>query len=220
MDLTLYELPHSPYCLPIKRALQAAGQPFDIEDVPNWDRRKVIELTDGAYYQVPVLVHDGRVIFESGTDTNDVACYVDRVFAGGRLFPEELAGLHDLMVHYLDNELEDATFRCCDAFYVDSIPDIVDRVMVLRHKERKFGRGCVEHWKDQIQSLRAKAAEHFARFEAILRNRPFLFGGQPVYADFLLWGILRNYTWNGWNDLPCDMPSLQGWVDRVGKFSF
>jgi glutathione S-transferase len=112
MSLTIYELPHSPYCLPIKRILQALKQPFAVEDVPNWDRRKVIELTGGAYYQVPVLVHDGKVIFESGAESNDVARYVDGTFAGGRLFPGTLAGLQDILVRHLDDEVEGVTFRC------------------------------------------------------------------------------------------------------------
>lgn len=220
MSLTLYELPHSPYCLPIRRILQALREPFQVEEVPNWDRRKVIELTGGAYYQVPVLVHDGRVVYESGTSTNDVARYVDQTFAQGRLFPAPLAGVQDILVNYLDEEVEGATFRCCDAFYVDSISDLVARVMVLRHKERKFGRGCVEQWKNQIESLRSGAAEHFAKFEAMLGQHPFLLGDQPVYADFLLWGIVQNYTWEHWNELPSSMIALRRWVEQVGEFSF
>jgi glutathione S-transferase len=220
MSLTIYDLPHSPYCLPIKRILQALKQPFAIEDVPNWDRRKVIELTGGAYYQVPVLVHDGKVIFESGAESNDVARYVDSTFAGGRLFPASMAGLQDIVVRHLDDEVEGATFRCCDAFYVDSISDAVARVMVVRHKERKFGRGCVVQWKANIEGLRCGAAEYFARFDAMLLNKPFLFGEQPVYADFLLWGILTNYTWNGWNEIPSTMSSLRAWFERMKSFSF
>jgi glutathione S-transferase len=215
MSLTLYDLPHSPYCLPIKRILQALGQPFTVEDVPNWDRRKVIELTGGAYYQVPVLVHEGKVIFESSGESNDVAHSVDAAFANGRLFPATLNGLHDILVRHLDDEVEGATFRCCDAFYLDSIADTVARVTVLRHKERKFGRGCVAQWKADIESLRAGAAGHFARFDAILQRQPFLLGGQPVYADFLLWGILTNYTWNGWNEVPASMSSLREWFQRM-----
>jgi glutathione S-transferase len=220
MSLTLYDLPHSPYCLPIKRALGALRVPFEIEDVPNWDRRKVIELTGGACYQVPVLVHDGRVIFESGTDTDDVARYVDATFAGGRLFPAEHDGLHDILVRYLDDEVEGATFRCCDAFYVDSISDVVNRTMVLRHKERKFGRGCIAHWRAQLGELRAGAAKHFARFDAMLRQRPFLLGAEPVYADLLLWGIVTNYTWSGWNDMPAGMSALGAWVEKMRTFEY
>lgn len=220
MSLTLYDLPHSPYCLPIKRILGALRQPFVVEDVPNWDRRKVIEITGGAYYQVPVLVHDGKVVFESGAETNDVARYIDATFAGGKLFPAGYEGLHELLVRHLDDEVEGATFRCADAFYVNSITDMVGRVMVLRHKERKFGRGCITQWKADIENLRANAATYFARFDAILRHKPFLLGAQPVYADFLLWGIIGNYTYQGWNELPPMMTSLRDWNDRVAGFSF
>jgi glutathione S-transferase len=220
MSLTLYDLPHSPYCLPIKRVLGALKVAFDTEDVPNWDRRKVIELTNGAYYQVPVLVHEGRVIFESSGDSNDVARYVDTTFARGRLFPVEHEGLHDILVRYLDDEVEGATFRACDAFYVDSVTDVVNRTMLLRHKERKFGRGCVAQWRSQIDEIRAGAAAHFARCDTRLRHQPFLLGAQPVYADFLLYGILANYTWNRWNELPSEMSALRAWFGRIGEFSF
>jgi glutathione S-transferase len=218
--ITLYDLSHSPYCLPIKRILGALQQPFDIEDVPNWDRRKVIEITGGTYYQVPVLAHDGKVVFESSADSNDIARYLDATFAGGRLFPVAFDGLHDIIVRYLDDEVEGATFRCADAFYVESISDPVGRVMVLRHKERKFGRGCVAQWKANIEALRAGAAEHFARFDAMLRHKPFLLGAQPVYADFLLYGILGNFTYQGWNEIPAAMTSLREWREKMKDFSF
>ncbi len=220
MSLTLYDLPHSPFCLPIKRILSALQVPFEIIDVPNWDRRAVIEASAGAYYQVPMLVHDGKAVYESGADTQDIATYVDKTFAGGRLFPIEHAGLHDILISYLENDVEGATFRATDAFYVDSISDVVGRLMVLRHKERKFGRGCITQWKAQIETLRAGAAEHFARFNAILRNKKFLFGDTPIHADFLLYGIIGNYTWNNWNHLPAEQIALADWFEVMRGFSF
>ena len=57
MSLTLYDLPHSPYCLPIKRILQALKQPFAIEDLPNWDRHKIVEMI-GSASSVDALVSD------------------------------------------------------------------------------------------------------------------------------------------------------------------
>jgi glutathione S-transferase len=214
-SLTLYDLPHSPYCLPIKRILQAHEVPFEIVDVPNWDRRAVIEASGGQYYQVPMLVHEGRAIYESSAESNDVARYVDQTFAGGALFPEALAGLHDILIAYLDDEVEGATFRCTDVFYVPSIEDPVGRMMTLRHKERKFGRGCLEQWRASLSGLRAGAAKHFARFQAMLEHKPFLLGNAPVYADFLLYGILTNYTWRGWNEIPPEMTTLKQWLERM-----
>ena len=218
--LTLFDLPHSPFCLPIKRALEALKVPFAVEDVPNWDRRKIIEASGGAYYGVPMLVQDGRPIYESGADTQDIASYLDKTFAGGKLFPAEFEGLHDIVIRYLENEVEDATFRATDSFYVDSITDPVGRVMTLRHKERKFGRGCIDSWKSQRAELRANAATHFARFDARLKHQTYLFGSQPIYADFLLWGIIGNYTWKHWNELPNDLSALTNWCARMDAFVF
>ncbi len=218
--LTLFDLPHSPFCLPIKRALEALKVPFHVEDVPNWDRRKVIEASGGAYYGVPMLTHDGRAIYESAPDSQDIAGYIDKTFAGGKLFPKELDGLHDIIIRYLENEVEDATFRATDAHYVNSISDPVARMMVLRHKERKFGRGCLEQWKANLAELRAGARSHFARFDAMLQHKPYLFSDRPFYADFLLWGIVGNYTWQHWNELPADLKALQDWRGRMDAFVF
>ena len=215
MSLTLFALPHSPYCIHIKRILDAFGVEYHTVDVPNWDRRAVIEASGGAYYQVPMLLHDGAAIYESQADSNDIARYLDAKWAGGRLFPRSLEGLQDIIISYLDDEVEAATFRACDVHYLDSITDPVGRVMVLRHKERKFGRGCVDEWKRNLEALRQDAGLHFRRFDAMLQQHPFLFGDKPVYADFLLFGIVSNYTWNGWNQLPDDVSALKKWNDVI-----
>lgn len=220
MPVQLYDLPHSPFCIPIRRILDAASTPYERIDVPNWDRRKVIEATHGRCYQVPVIAHDGTVVFESSPDSQDVARHVDAQFCGGMLFPAEHAGLQDILISYLENDVEGATFKVTDSFYVDSIPDLVNRVMVIRHKERKFGAGCVEQWKRERESLRRAAEAHFARFNAMLAASPFLLGDRPVFADFLLYGIIGNYTWNNWNEIPPSMADLTRWVERIEAFRF
>lgn len=218
MSLTVYEMPYSPFCIPIVRALEAAAVKFDRVEVPNWDRRAVIEVTKGGYYQVPVLVHDGKVVFESGSDTQDVAHYIDQNFCGGRLFPPQHEGMHEILIHYLENDVESATFRLTDIHYVPSIEDLGNRGMVIRHKERKFGRGCLDAWRRDADKLRDEAEMHLSRFDAILKSRPFLRGEEPIYADFLLYGMVGNYTFNGWNELPKKMAALTAWFDGMSRF--
>jgi len=41
-----------------------------------------------------------------------------------------------------------------------------------------------------------------------------------VYADFLLFGVLGNYTYRKYNDLPESTPSLKAWRDRLAGFRF
>ena len=140
MRLTVYQLEHSPYCIPITRALGALGLPLVTRNVSNADRREIIEMTNGAYYQVPVLSHDGKVIFESSPSSIDVARYVDRSFAGGRLFPPAWEGLQRIVIPYIEDNVESVTFKLVDPLYLREIGDPVERAMVRRHKERKFGR--------------------------------------------------------------------------------
>src|SRR5438105_2217852 len=90
---TIYQLEHSPYCIPIVAILRALDAPLREVNVPNADRSEIIRLTNGAYYQVPVLVDNERVIFESSPESQDVARYVDDHFAAGRLFAARLEGV-------------------------------------------------------------------------------------------------------------------------------
>ena len=215
-DIELVQMPHSPFCIPVAQILRTCGLPFKERNVPNWDRSEILRLTNGAYYQVPVLIHGDTIVFESGPATQDVARYVDQQFAGGRLFPEALAGLQAIVIDYLEDDVEGVTFRLADPHYLDTISDVAERGMIIRHKERKFGRGCVETWRQNAVSLRAEADRMLERFEITLRYSPFLFGESPVYSDFLLFGIVGNLTYNGWNQLdPEKQRALIRWQEAM-----
>lgn len=219
-SLQLYEMPHSPFCIPISQALAALGIEFERVPVPNWDRSRVIQITNGAHYEVPVLVHDGRPVFESGPNTQDIARYVDGVFGGGRLFPPEFDGLQEILLDHIENDIESVTFKLVDPDYLQSIPEAVHRVQVIRHKERKFGRGCVDAWRSDKDAIRRQADLFLSRFERMLGGRDFLLGAQPVYLDFALSGILGNLTYNNWNRLSADQRLLESWAGRLASFQF
>jgi len=241
MKTAIYQLAHSPYCLPITRALEALGVAFDVVNVSNADRAEIIRLTHGAYYQVPVLVHDGKIVFDGsevatevtrrtatgepapphvgGYDGLDVARYVDRTWAGGRLFPAALAGLQAMLVPHIEGEIEGVTFKLADIHYVPAIPDLVERVMVIRHKERRFGRGCVDQWRANRDALFAQATTLLQPFEHMAAVQPYLIGAQPVYTDFALYGVLANLTYNDWNPFP-PLPRLADWFVRMKTFRY
>ncbi len=219
MSVTLYEMAHSPFCIPIAQALTACGVEFERREIPNWDRGELLRLTDGAYYSVPVLQHDGRLIYETAADSQDVARHVDATFARGALFPPALDGLQAIVIDFLENEVESLTFKLADIHYVPAIADLVGRGMTVRHKERKFGRGCIEQWQRDAATIRAQADVLLARFETTLRHSPFLFGETPVYSDFLLFGIIGNFTCRAWNELSAAQPALRKWCGAMGCLS-
>src|SRR5438093_7893841 len=105
--LTLVQIPFSPFAIPIRLMLAAAGVPHRILDLAAWDRRAVLELTGGAYYAVPVAVDGDRspvvVVYESRDDAVEVARYVDAKLGLG-LFPPESEGINQILVQYVEGQ--------------------------------------------------------------------------------------------------------------------
>ena len=54
----------------------------------------------------------------------------------------------------------------------------------------------------------------------MLLTRPFLLGQQPLFVDFLLYGVIGNFTFNNWNVLPQSLLRLHNWRDRMSGFRF
>jgi glutathione S-transferase len=217
----IYEMAHSPFCIPIVQALRACRVEFTRQEIPNWDRREIIELTNGAYYEVPVLVADGEVVFETSGQSQDVARFVDLRYAGGALFPSHLDGVQTIMLRHIESDLEALTFKLVDIHYIPSVQGVGERGMITRHKERKFGRGCVDAWRREAVQIREEADTLLDQFEHTLRHQHYLFGEEPVYSDFALGGILGNLTFRGWNALDLNRhAALAAWWARLNSFHF
>ena len=221
MNLTVLGFPHSPFCIAIEKVLGSLGLSFTSQTIAAWDRSEILQLTDGRAYEVPLLVHEGAAICESSGDSQDIAGYLDRHFSHGRLFPDSIRGLHEIVLHYLEDEVEDTTFRLFDPFYIESISDVAVRGMLIRHKERKFGRDCVDRWRRDRSELMSEAERLLRPLdEMVQRTGAYLFGQEPVYADFLLSGILGNVTFSGFNEIPPGLTALRDFQARLDSFHF
>jgi glutathione S-transferase len=217
--LTLVQVPPSPFCISVRTALEAGGVRHTVHNLELWDRRPVAELTGGAYYVVPVLVDaDGRTppvcVYESRDDGTDIARYVDAKYDLG-LFPAHLEGLQDLVVQYVEGQCEDVAFRLDDAFLLPSIEDVGGRTMALRHKERKFGKGCVDQWREQAPDLLAKLEDVLRPLDRMLARDPFLLGDRPTFADYALYGVLGNLTYTGDCQIPARLTNILRWHAQV-----
>ena len=220
MAVTVYQLEHSPYCIPITAALRALGVKFRTVQVSYGDRTPIFRLTEGQYHQVPVLVDGDEVVFESAPDTLDVAHFVDQLWAGGRLFPEAVDGLQRILIPHLENEVEGVTFRLVDPGFYDMMTDDRERMFMLRFKERKFGRGCLDAWRKQAKALRAQTEALLTPYDLMVQHRAFLLGEAPVYADYALLGIIGNLTYRGINKLPPKLGALRAWKKRIEAYRF
>lgn len=220
MKSVIYQLAHSPYCLPITRALEALGVDHGVVNVSNADRAEIIRLTGGAYYQVPVLQYGEQVLFDSGGDGLDVPRFIDREFGDGRLFPREYEGLQQIIVPHIENTIELPVFKLTDIHYVPAISDLIERTQVIRHKERRFGRGCIDQWRAGKDALLSEAVSLLKPFDLIAAQKRFLVADAPVYTDFALYGILANLTYNNWTPFPAGLPDLQRWFTEMRTFRY
>jgi glutathione S-transferase len=72
-----------------------------------------------------------------------------------------------------------------------------DQLPFLRHKERKFGRGCINQWRAQQKELLSQLEQRLVPFEEMLMYKPFLLDQRPRFVDFDLYGILANFLCSG-----------------------
>jgi glutathione S-transferase len=214
----LIQFPWSPFCIVQRRILEFAGKPFKIRNIPGSDRSLVWRLTRQRYYGVPV-VKDGReLVFETDNDSQVVAKYLDFKSTLG-LFPWEYEGLQNIIWRNIENEIEDVGFRLNDIYWKEMVPR-AEQMSFLRHKERKFGRGCLEQWAKQQSLLVSQLANRLTPYEEMLIDHDYLLDQRPRFVDFDLFGILGNFLYSGHYRLPPAHERLARWYRRMEKIKF
>lgn len=212
--MKLYQHPVSPFCIAVNTILKWGKISHEIVNIPYSDRRIIVEKTQGQYYKVPVLEDGDQVLWDRTDFGQEVARHLDRKFNLG-LFPSNLEGIQTILSRYIENDLESVGFRLNDIHYLSWLPDQYDRVMFLRHKERKFGAGCVELWAQQKERLQGELEALLAPVDQMLQASPFLVDRQPRFVDFDLVGILGNYTFSGHNALPGRFKATARWREAI-----
>jgi glutathione S-transferase len=213
--IELIQFPWSPFCIVQRRILEFSGVPFKITNIPNQDRSLVWKLTRQRYYGVPIVRDGKNVIFEVNEDSQVVAKYLDGKLGLG-LFPAQWRGVQSVILKFIENEIEGATFRLNDIYWRKNVP-AADQLQFLRFKERKFGRGCIEQWRKDQKVWLKKLEERLISFEIILTHQPFLLDGQPRFVDFDLFGMLENFLYSGHYELPKRHKEIQQWHQRMTR---
>jgi glutathione S-transferase len=217
--IELIQFPWSPFCLVQRRILEFSGSPFRITNLPRTgDRARIWQLTKQRYYAVPIIRDGRKVVFETGDDTQDIAKYLDWKLRLG-LFPAEQEGVQAILWRHIEHELEGLGFKLNDIHFKEFVR-ADDQLPFIRHKERKFGRGCIEQWRAQQKELLRQLADRLLPFEAMLAHQPFLLGAQPRFVDFNLYGILENFLYTGHYQLPAAHKQLRRWHQRMTTLKF
>ena len=153
------------------------------------------------------------MIFEVDEDSQVVAKYIDSKYSLG-LFPWNQEGVQSIVWRYIENEIEARGFKLNDIYWEEMVPGD-DRLRFLRHKERKFGRGCIENWKSQRKELLEQLEKNLIPFEEMLLYRPFLLEERPLFVDFDLYGMLSNFLYSEHYRLPAAHTKLRNWYKRM-----
>ena len=211
--IELIQFPWSPFCIVQRRILEFSGAKFKITNIPNGDRSLVWRLTKQRYYGVPIIRDGKAVIFEINEESQVIAKYIDSKFKLG-LFPWEIEGVQSILWRHIESEIEGLGFKLNDIYWKEMVPE-GDRLRFLRHKERKFGRGCIDQWRSEQKSLLAQIDQRLIPYEEMLLYKPFLLDDRPRFVDFDLYGMLGNFLYSGHYRLPPSHNRLKQWYRRM-----
>jgi glutathione S-transferase len=213
--IELIQFPWSPFCLVQRRILEYARAPFKITNISAMDRSLVWRLTRQRYYGIPII-RDGRtVVFETDEFSQIIAKYIDGKYELG-LFPKSWQGIDRMLWRNIEEQVEGCTFRLNDIHWQEMVPK-KDQLDYLRHKERKWGRGCLEQWRDEQAKWIDELTRNLIPYELMLAERPYLLRAQPHFVDFDLWGMLANFLYSGHYQLPPAHARLNEWFQRMSK---
>jgi glutathione S-transferase len=214
--LTLIQFPWSPFCITVRHVLERNGIPFKLRNIPYHERTSIIRATNGRGHTVPCVLDGKHAVCDVTDFGQEVARYIDRRCTL-RLFPKELEGIQLILSRYIENEIEMVGFKVNDSYVIPSRP-LVERIMLVRHKERKFGRGCLQEWTSHRTYLCAQFEELLKPLDNILASSSFLISDRPLFVDYNLFGVIENYLFNGKTRLP-NLPHLRRWHRELSKTS-
>ena len=213
--IELIQVPRSPFCLVQRRILEYSGAAFKITNISYADRNLIWRLTRQRYYAVPIL-RDGRtVVFETDEESQVIAKYIDGKLQLD-LFPKVFRGVDRILWRFIEDQIEGCCFKLNDIYWEEFVPKS-ERLAFVRHKERKFGRGCLDQWRGQQAQLIEELTQKLVPFEMMLVERPFLLRSQPHFIDFDLWGMLACFLYSGHYQLPARHTCLNEWHARMSK---
>jgi glutathione S-transferase len=211
--IELIQFPWSPFCIVQRRILEYAGVKFKIINIPNGDRSLVWKVTRGRYYQVPVIRDGKTALFETDDTSQMIGKYLNEKFALG-LFPHDWVGVQQVIWRYIENDIEGLTFKLNDIYWQQMVPR-KDHLGFIRHKERKFGKGCLEQWAEQQGAMVEQLEKALIPCEQMLNEKKFLLGDRPLFVDFDLFGMLGNFLYSGHYELPAAHTQLREWYPRM-----
>jgi glutathione S-transferase len=214
MAMLLYDLAgdndrrFSPYCWRARMALAHKGLAFETIPVPFTG---IGAICDGTHKSVPVLDHDGTIVRDSFV----IAEYLEDNFPntpslfdgpGGRALSKVVeASIAATLVPVIAS-------LCVHDIHEAALPE--DREYFRVSREKRFGTS-LEDFQAGRDSRRDTLTKALHPFRMVLRERDWLGGDGPRFADYMLFGTLQ------WPRVASPFPMLEAddpvsqWFERV-----
>jgi len=183
---TLFWFPYSSYSIKVHTVLALREEPFRVEAVPYGNRSRLAQLT-GGYIHVPVLLRPGGTAL---TESRTICAALTADARGAALVPEGYAAATWALADWADQVLEDVVFRLASPGLRDRFTDPWERALFVLVKERRWGAGSVDRWRQEEPSLVRRALDLLGPLARDLATRPFLLGDGPTLADAAVYGQL------------------------------
>lgn len=182
--MKLYRLRYSPYARKVQMLLELAGIGHEVIDVRYGEREELARLTGGYIYVPVVVLDDGTVVTES-------RAICERILArpeAQHLVPRSLDAAVWAYCDFIDGPVEDVLFRIASPDIRDQWPTAWERALYTLIKERKYGAGCVDTWRDTRPALMERARAVLEPTRRTLAAQPFVLGDALSLADVALYG--------------------------------
>jgi glutathione S-transferase len=215
MTITMYErIGHegrrpSPFSWRIRYAFAHKGVEPQFRHVRFADVDTIRALSGQQF--VPIITDGDRVIHDSW----NIACYLDGRFPDRRL----LCGsggeraVTRLVNCWADQTLGTAVRRLIAADFVSCLdPD--DRVYYRRSREAAFGCTLEEYCADRRRWL-GEFAAITAPLEKTLAEQPYIAGGAPGYADYIVFSVFQYARLGCPDEFLAEGTALRRWRDGL-----
>jgi len=193
-DPILYGPAYSTYVRSCRLALEEKGQAYDFVEIDMFGgaHKEPEFLARHPFGKVPAFEHDGFPLYESGA----ILRYVDEVFAGPRLQPEDA---------HARARMNQAISIADNYAYTSMIfPIVVERLDKSSIDEAA------------IAEALPQARTSLAAFASLLGDRDFLAGEAPGLADLHLVPIYDYFAQTPEGEtLLAEVPTLRRWWERM-----
>lgn len=206
--MRLLQFSYSPYAAKVRTALKLTKLPCELVEVPYTDRKELVALT--GRLEVPVLV-DGETVV---SDSPRIVAWL----AEKSGVPLTSPPLSVVLEQWADEPFEEVAFRlACPGLesFMRKTQGAEAGALFRLIKERKYGAGIIQRWRDEEATWLAKTKATLAPLVETLSRSPYLLGEAPSVADCAVVGQLHMVEVARPGFVRAEVPGLAEWFERL-----